>query len=410
MGKLFDTKLKAVLGKNQQKTLELTDGNGLSARVSVKGKIRWQYRYKIDGSNKRFDLGDYPALSLVKARESAAKCREWLAEGYDPKLKRELEREQSLHPVTVKEALEYWLVEFAESNRANVGKHRSQFERHIYPYIGHLPLMQLETRHWIECFDRIRKGIPGQRRPAPVAAGYVLQHAKQALRFCRVRRFATSRVLEDLTISDVGRKQRKKDRVLSVPELVDVWNLTDDNLLLPYYRNLLKLLILFGSRTQEIRLSQWKEWDFNEMLWTVPKANSKTGERIIRPIPESLYEWLLELKSEACGTDYILGTLKSAEAVSQQGRLLWKRLEHQEQWTLHDLRRTLATRLNDLGVAPHIVEQLLGHSLGGVMAIYNRSQYLVEKKQALDMWSEHLEAIRCRAGNVSSIAKAVKIA
>lgn len=73
---------------------------------------------------------------------------------------------------------------------------------------------------------------------------------------------------------------------------------------------------------------------------------------------------------------------------------------------MHDLRRTLATRMNDLGVAPHIVEQLLGHSLGGVMAIYNRSQYLPEKKQALDMWLEHLEAMSCPTDNVMSIANA----
>ncbi len=133
-----------------------------------------------------------------------------MAEGHDPKLKRDLERSATLKPVTVQEALEYWLVQFAEENRANAPKHRSQFKRHLYPYIGHLPLEQTETRHWIECFDRIRDGIKGQHRPAPVAAGYILQNAKQAFRFCRVRRYATSRVLDDLTIQDVGRKQQKK--------------------------------------------------------------------------------------------------------------------------------------------------------------------------------------------------------
>ena len=60
------------------------------------------------------------------------------------------------------------------------------------------------------------------------------------------------------------------------------------------------------------------------------------------------------------------------------GRMLYKRLGHSEPWTLHDLRRTFATTLNNMGIAPHVVEQLLGHSLGGVMAVYNRSQYLPE--------------------------------
>lgn len=407
MGKLYDKNLKAVINKKHPKIFTLTDGEGLGARVSVKGKISWQYRYKIDGKSQRIDLGGYPAISLLKAREEAQKCREWLAEGYDPKSQRSLIRNKTLKPVTVKEALEYWLVNYAEENRANAGKHRAQFKRHIYPYIGNLPLEQTETRHWIDCFDRIRIGVKGKQRAAPVAAGYVLQNAKQALRFCRVRRYATSRELDDLTITDVGNKQNKKDRVLCNQELVDVWNMAirvgpNGN---QYYRNLLRLLIAFGARTQEVRLSTWSEWDFDDGLWTVPKTHSKTKDKIIRPIPDELKPWLLELKGGARKVEPILGEFKTPEAVSQYGRLIWKKLKHEEPWTLHDLRRTLATRLNELGVAPHVVEQLLGHSLGGVMAIYNRSQYLPDKLSALDMWIEHLDAISDPTGRVVAISQ-----
>ncbi|EKO3608625.1 tyrosine-type recombinase/integrase, partial [Vibrio metschnikovii] len=68
------------------------------------------------------------------------------------------------------------------------------------------------------------------------------------------------------------------------------------------------------------------------------------------------------------------------------GRMLWKKLNHKEAWTLHDLRRTFATLLNDMQMEPYVVEQLLGHSLGGVMKIYNRSQHIEKKKAALDLW------------------------
>lgn len=405
MGKLFDKNLKTVLNKNHPKGFVLTDGAGLGARVSEKGKVRWQYRYKIDGKSRRLDLGDYPALSLLKAREEAQQCREWLAQGYDPSHQRSLVRNETLKPVSVKDALEYWLVNYAEDNRANASKHRAQFQKHIYPYIGSLPLAQTETRHWVDCFARITKGIAGKQRPAPVAAGYVLQNAKQALRFCRVRQYAFNRALDDLTISDVGNKQQKKDRVLSVKELKDVWSLVTEEGLFDnqYYRNLLRMLIIFGARTQEVRLSTWAEWDFEEMLWTVPKDHSKGGDKILRPIPKEIQSWLVKLKDGANKSEPILGEVKTPEAVSQYGRMLWKKMGHEDKWALHDLRRTMATRLNELGVAPHIVEQLLGHSLGGIMQIYNRSQYIPEKSAALTIWIEHLDILVGEHENVVPI-------
>ncbi|HIF9279293.1 TPA: tyrosine-type recombinase/integrase [Photobacterium damselae] len=393
MGKLFDKHLKAALNREHARTIVLSDGDGLGARVSPLGKVQWQFRYYIDGKEKRLDLGRYPDLSLVKAREITRQYRQWLAEGFDPKQQRALIRKGTLKPITVKDALEYWLVEYAEDNRANANKHRSQFERHIYPYIGELPLAQTETHHWIECFDRIKKGKLGERKPAPVAAGYVMQNAKQALRFCRVRRYAVSRALDDLTICDVGKKQAKRDRILSDAELTDVWSYISSDTTLPYYRDVVMLLLLFGARTQEIRLSLRSEWDLDLWIWTVPASHSKGKDKIIRPIPRGLRLWLKEHCNGLTDSDYLLQELKSSEAVSQFGRNIWKHLKHKESWTLHDLRRTLATRLNERGIMPHVVEQLLGHSLGGVMAVYNHSQYISEKQKALDLWFDYIRNI-----------------
>ncbi|MCZ4337372.1 tyrosine-type recombinase/integrase [Shewanella colwelliana] len=70
---------------------------------------------------------------------------------------------------------------------------------------------------------------------------------------------------------------------------------------------------------------------------------------------------------------------------------MWEKLQHEKKWTLHDLRRTLATRLNDLGIPPHVVEHLLEHSVSGVAGIYNRGHYINEKKVALDKWLYELQ-------------------
>ncbi|CAK8737402.1 hypothetical protein SODG_001125 [Sodalis praecaptivus] len=84
---------------------------------------------------------------------------------------------------------------------------------------------------------------------------------------------------------------------------------------------------------------------------------------------------------------------KDQSAVSSLGCEVWKKLNHNSQWTVHDLRRTFATKLNDIGVAPHVVEQLLGHAMPGVMGIYNRSQYLPEKLDALNRWMDRLDIL-----------------
>lgn len=388
MGKLYDKHLRAVLNKPRDKIFILTDGGGLGARVSLRGKIRWQYRYKVERANQRVDLGDYPAVSLVKARELAAECREWFELGYDPKVERAVQKEKSANPITVQDAIEYWLTEYATDNRKNVAKHRAQFERHLFPYIGHLPLEKVTKPQWLACFDRIKKGIPDKQRAAPVAAGQVFQGAKQALIFCRKREYATSHALDDLAITDVGSKQQKRDRVLSEQELQDLIVYINSNISLEYYNDMIWLLIVFGARTQEVRLSTWDEWDFDKTVWTVPKANSKTHEIIKRPIPDAMRAWLLALKAKTQLSGYVLGELKKPEAVSVHGGNLWKKLGHEQKWTLHDLRRTLATRLNDLGLSAYVVDQLLGHTVGGVAGIYNRSHHLKEKAKALDAWLE----------------------
>ncbi|MBD8153335.1 tyrosine-type recombinase/integrase [Pantoea agglomerans] len=394
--KLSDTSLRKMIGRESPADNFYADGGGLSVKVSKSGLMTWFYTYRIGGRQtapQRLRLGNYPSLSLKAAREMREQCRSWLAEGVNPKFQLGISKQQSLQPVTVKDALEYWVAEYAIHRRANAVKHTEQLRKHIYPYIGDYPLSMCETRHWLECFSRVRAN-------APVAAGYLLQMCKQALKFCRVHRYAESSALNDLTIDDVGRKQRKRDREHTQQELADIWRQSAGLKFKPYYAALLRLLVVFGCRTQEIRLSTIGEWDLKDWVWIVPREHSKGGERIVRPIPEGIREFIQQLVEENKKSGLLLGVEKKPEAVSQWGRGLYKRLGHDSAWTLHDLRRTFATTLNNMGIAPHVVEQLLGHTLGGVMAVYNRSQYLPEKLDALNKWMDRLDLL---SGNHENI-------
>lgn len=395
--KLSDKKLRMLLGSVREREEMMADGDGLSARLLRSGSVSWMFSYRLGGRGSRLErltLGNYPDMSLKLARERRDECRAWLAEGKNPKFQLDKRTEEVLRPVTVRDAMSYWISEYATHHRVNVNRHEAQLDKHIYPYIGDLPLSLCETRHWLECFDRAK-------RETPVAAGYVFQMCKQALKFCRVRRYAVSNALDDLTIQDVGKKQDKGDRVHDMGELGQIWNSCSDKLFKPYYAALLRLLVVFGCRSQEIRLSSWAEWDLKDWIWTVPREHSKGGEKILRPIPEAIRPFVMVLCDQHKDSGLLLGEIKTPEAVSQWGRGIYKRLEHSEPWTLHDLRRTFATTLNNMGIAPHVVEQLLGHTLGGVMAVYNRSQYLPEKLDALNKWMERLDVISSDLSNVT---------
>ncbi|ENN3349205.1 tyrosine-type recombinase/integrase [Salmonella enterica] len=402
VNKLSEMQLRALSRKPIDKPCDVADGGSLSVRVTPSKKknidgekqpannLQWLFRYKNkhkSANTLTLVLGKYPALSLSDARSKRDQCKKWLAHNLDPKDQFDQEAVKTMNPVTVREALERWINEYASENRINYERHRRQFEKHIYPYIGNLPLERCSKTRWLETFNRIK-------RTAPVASGYILGNCKQALIHNRRLHDIYSDALEDIKVSDVGRKQAKRDRVLSADELVDFWAAVKaECLFLPYYNSLIKMLLVFGARSQEVRLSAWSEWDLKSWVWTVPREHSKGGEKIIRPIPDAIRPHILELRQQYERTGLLLGEMKKAEAVSQWGRGIYKRLGHVEPWTLHDLRRTFATTLNNMGIAPHVVEQLLGHVMPGVMAVYNRSQYLPEKMDALNKWCEFLEKI-----------------
>ncbi|WP_070969917.1 tyrosine-type recombinase/integrase [Vibrio sonorensis] len=390
---LTDSKLRSFLKGHDSKTpKKVADRDGLAVLVRSSGKVSFIYRYRYNQKPQTATLGQFTGkaggMTLAEARAKAGECRAWLDQGRNPRTEIELNKSSFREAVTVRQALSYWIDDFARQKRSNADKHLAQFEKHIFPFIGDLPVEEVTTRLWVGLFDDIKKGK--HHRAAPVAAGYIFGNVKQALIYCRKRHFCTSHALDDLTVTDAGEKQGKKDRVLSLDETLDVWQWTNNMKGNWYYRQLVKLLICFGARTQEVRLSKVSEWDLESMVWTCPKSHSKNGQEIVRPIPESLKSYLVSL-IEQSEDGYLLGELKQAPTVSAWAASLPKKLGHIEEWRLHDLRRTFATHLNDSGIEPHIIEQLLGHSIKGVAGIYNRAQYLEQKRVALELWQAKLE-------------------
>jgi integrase len=183
-----------------------------------------------------------------------------------------------------------------------------------------------------------------------------------------------------------------RDRVLTDQEVVAIWNAAGDD----EFGRIVKLLILTGQRRTEVGGMTWNELDGG--TWTIPAARTKNGRQHTLPL-SGLAQSIIESVPPQIGRDHLFG------ARAPRGFCSWApakddldaRLGDQVRpWTLHDLRRSFATRMCDLGILPHVVEQILNHHSGhrrGPAGVYNWSPYEREVRAALALWDDHIRSI-----------------
>src|SRR5262249_19468138 len=187
-----------------------------------------------------------------------------------------------------------------------------------------------------------------------------------------------------------------RDRVLTDDELRSIWAALPDS----DYGDIVRLLALTGQRRDEIGSLRWSEVDFDKALIALPPERTKNSRPHDVPLsPPALA--ILKARPHLAGREYVFGSgARSHLGWSNYKVALDARIASKgaiSGWRLHDLRRTVSTRMHDeLGVFPHIVEAVLNHVSGhraGVAGIYNRATYAKEKAIALARWAEHLASI-----------------
>jgi integrase len=193
-----------------------------------------------------------------------------------------------------------------------------------------------------------------------------------------------------------GNTRRK--RVLSEGELVHIWKACGDDA----YGPIVKLLILTGQRREEIGGLQWPEIDRDQRWIELPEERWKNHRRHLIPLSEPALA-ILEAMPRKEG-EHVFGRHGAGpfngwagkESLDKRIAVARKQagLKPMEPWVLHDLRRALSTRLNELGMAdPHVVEAILNHVSGhksSVAGVYNHAAYITQKREALGAWGQHI--------------------
>jgi integrase len=193
-----------------------------------------------------------------------------------------------------------------------------------------------------------------------------------------------------------------RDRVLTQEELAEIWRALGYD----HVSDMIRLLVLTGQRRDEITKLRWSEIDFDKALLTLPPArtkNRRTHELPLSPQALAILQRRLDgAARKGNGSGANDGTVFDPVGWDLRKKKLDKVIfanrggKPMPHWTLHDLRRTCATGLAELGVLPHIIECILNHLSGfrsGVAGIYNRNRYLPEMRQALERWANKVDEI-----------------
>jgi integrase len=205
-------------------------------------------------------------------------------------------------------------------------------------------------------------------------------------------------------------KETPRERVLSADDLRVIWaQLHDDE-----FSRIIKLLLLTGQRRTEVAGLRWSELDLDRSVWKLPASRTKNGREHLVPLSDLALE-IIEQVQRRDGRDLLFGRDDGpycgwSVAKARIDARINKALQDAggpglAPWTLHDVRRSVATHLaEDLQVQPHIIETLLNHQIGSRVAkTYNRAIYLNEKRQALQGWTEQIKSIVGLGSNVVAL-------
>ena len=365
--------------------LEVWDARvpGLGVRVSKSGTKTFVLMFRHRGLKRRMTLGRYPQLTLSDARDKAIDALREVAAGSDPILRTRREDDVTFQFAV---AVDNYVERHCKAhNRASTARESERsLRKHFVGRWGRRDVRDIEPRHINEILDAlVAAGTPSE-------ANHALGIIKTFFRWCVDRDMLA--VSPCQTIRKPA-KHNSRSRTLSAAEIGKVWSAFVDE---GYpFGDMAKLLLLTAQRRGEVAEMCWSQIDLDRRTWTIPATLAKNGREHAVPLSTGAVELIAGLPRMS-GTRVFPAHGNHANAISGFTRAK-RRFDATCEvygWTLHDLRRTAATHMAELGVAPHVIERILNHAtgtLGGVAGIYNRFQYLPDMRAALELWASEIE-------------------
>ncbi len=401
----------------------------LCIRVSPTSKS-WSVVYRVAGAGeagrkgkmRRMSLGDYPRVPLGRARDLARDALDAAERGVDPANQRKAEA-VSRNERLFEAVLDRFIEEYAKVEQKEWRSTKSYLDRYVLPRWRGRPVDEIRRGDVSALLAAVRKEAIANARALCAKAGRERSDARHELsgtsaaREVRkhIRKLFNWSLMQDLVETNPALGDRpeldykKRERRLSLPELRRVWEAAGE---MGYpFGDITRLLILTGQRRSEVAEVPTGWLDLQEAKVIIPAEHYKTGREhtyplsapalaIIKALPRTGNSGLLfpATKIMRRGADVeprpVSGFSKAK--LKLDGIIAKHDAKHGRRpmtpWTLHDIRRSVATEMARLGIPGDHVERVLGHVLGGVKEVYQHYDYLAEKRAALDLWGEQWTA------------------
>jgi integrase len=392
-----------------QNRREVPDGRvtGLYLVLQSSGAKSWALRYRSAGVPRKLTLGGYPTLSIAEARRRAQKALGALAGGNDPAADKKATRE-ALRAAREADAdsIERVVALYVQRHAKLKIKRSAEVERVLNKEVVERwkgrRLSQITRAQIHDMLDSIVD------RGAPIRANRVFEQFRSLCKWAIGRGIIDRNPCEEVKAPS---PETKRERVLDDTEIGLVWQ-AFEKVGWPFGK-VGQLLLLTGAREREVAGMEWKEIDLTSRTWTLPATRAKNKREHVVPLSDAAVEIISGLpRLEARKFVFSVTGRTSVSGFSNaKKKVNGAMAESIPHWTFHDLRRTVATNLQKLGVRLEVTEACLNHvggSRAGIVGLYQRHDWKDEKRAALQAWARKLEEIVSgeKAANVVELASA----
>lgn len=399
--RLSDVKVKAA--KPKEKDYILTDGNGLQMRVRINGSKLWNFNYIQPVTKKRINmgLGTFPEVSLAQARKRTVEARELVAQGLDPKEKRDAERHAK--KAATEHTFENISTAWFELKKDSVTSAYAEdiwrsLTLHVFPVLGKIPisaitapkvitlLRPLETKGSLETVKRLTQRL-NEIMTYGVNSGLIHANPLSGIR-------------------SVFKKPKKTNMAALAPDELRELMVTIANASIKRTtRCLIEWQLHTMTRPAEAATARWADIDVEKKMWTIPAERMKKRRIHIIPLTDQAIALLEAIKPYSGHREYVFPADRDPRnhCNSQTANMALKRMGFEGRLVSHGMRSMASTILNEHAWDPELIEVALAHvDKDEVRSAYNRADYIERRRPMMVWWSEHIQ--EAATGNLSMSA------